>query len=173
VVADFGTSTTALLDVLSGEHDFQGRMPFALAGTAEAILEQDSDRPGYDETTDGALYPFGYGLTYAADEPSSTLTAQTEVAGPIPETDGQTMSSSMVNARVPFDVADYGFVEEEYILSGTSSIYDDSDGEARPIDEAEYTNNILVRRPADPADFSGVVLVDILNASNGFPGEDH
>src|SRR5699024_2831317 len=134
IVADFGTSTTALLDVLSGEHDFQGRMPFALAGTAEAILDQDSDRPGYDETTDGALYPFGYGLTYAADEPSSTLTAQPEVAGPIPETDGQTMWSSMENARVPFDVADYGFVAEECFLSGTSSIYGGSDGEAHPVD---------------------------------------
>src|SRR5699024_611752 len=29
-----------------------------------------SDAPGYDETTDGALYPFGYGLTYEdAEEP--------------------------------------------------------------------------------------------------------
>ncbi|MGP9780947.1 hypothetical protein ACT3UQ_00585 [Glutamicibacter sp. AOP12-B1-11] len=39
-------------------------MPFALAGTAEAIREQYSDLPGYAETTDGELYPFGYGLTY-------------------------------------------------------------------------------------------------------------
>ncbi|MPV49793.1 LPXTG cell wall anchor domain-containing protein [Pseudactinotalea sp. HY160] len=173
IVADFGTSTGALLDVLSGKHDFQGRMPFALAGTAEAILEQDSDRPGYDETTDGALYPFGYGLSYEGEAAPSTLTAQPEVTGPIPVTEDSVMWSSMANARVPFDVADHGFVEEEYFLSGTSSIYSGESGAATAIDAADYTNNILVRRPADAADFSGVVLVDILNASNGFPGEDH
>ncbi|GMA33383.1 glycoside hydrolase family 3 protein [Litorihabitans aurantiacus] len=69
ILAGFGMSDTALLDVLSGEAAPTGRMPFALAGTPEAILEQQSDTPGYDETTDGALYPFGYGLTYADAEP--------------------------------------------------------------------------------------------------------
>ena len=64
IVADFGTTDTALLDVLSGEFAPQGRLPFALAGTAEAIEQQASDLPGYDETDDGALFPFGYGLTY-------------------------------------------------------------------------------------------------------------
>ncbi|MGP9490182.1 glycoside hydrolase family 3 N-terminal domain-containing protein [Glutamicibacter sp. AOP5-A2-7] len=64
IVAGFGMSDTALMDVLSGKVAPQGRMPFALAGTAEAIREQYSDLPGYAETTDGELYPFGYGLTY-------------------------------------------------------------------------------------------------------------
>lgn len=64
IVAGFGTSDTALMDVLSGEHSPQGRMPFALPATAEAVEEQDSDAPGYDETADGALYEYGHGLTY-------------------------------------------------------------------------------------------------------------
>ncbi|HXD28123.1 MAG TPA: glycoside hydrolase family 3 C-terminal domain-containing protein, partial [Arthrobacter sp.] len=64
IVAGFGMGDTALFDILSGKVAPQGRMPFALAGTAEAIDEQFSDLPGYRETTDGALYPFGYGLTY-------------------------------------------------------------------------------------------------------------
>lgn len=64
IVAGFGMSDTALLDVLSGKVAPQGRMPFALAGTAEAIREQYSDLPGYKETTDGELFPFGFGLTY-------------------------------------------------------------------------------------------------------------
>ena len=64
IVAGFGMSDTALMDVLSGKVAPQGRMPFALAGTAEAITEQFSDLPGYAETTDGELYPFGFGLTY-------------------------------------------------------------------------------------------------------------
>ncbi|WP_324653986.1 glycoside hydrolase family 3 protein, partial [Georgenia sp. H159] len=70
ILAGFGMSDTALMDVLTGKYAPQGKMPFALAGTREAILEQHSDAPGYEETEDGALYPFGYGLTYDdAEEP--------------------------------------------------------------------------------------------------------
>ncbi|MPV38977.1 glycoside hydrolase family 3 protein, partial [Georgenia subflava] len=64
ILANFGNTSTALLDVLSGEFAPQGRLPFALAGTPEAIVEQDTDRPGYDETADGALFEYGHGLTY-------------------------------------------------------------------------------------------------------------
>lgn len=66
IVATFGITDEALLDVLTGEFAPQGRMPFALAGTARAIEEQASDLPGYDTTTDGALYAYGHGLTYDA-----------------------------------------------------------------------------------------------------------
>ncbi|MFP5346340.1 MAG: glycoside hydrolase family 3 C-terminal domain-containing protein, partial [Actinomycetes bacterium] len=64
IVAGFGITDEALLDVLSGRFNPQGRMPFALAGTRRAIEEQKPDLPGYDETTDGALFPFGLGLSY-------------------------------------------------------------------------------------------------------------
>ncbi|MGW9630950.1 glycoside hydrolase family 3 N-terminal domain-containing protein [Agromyces sp. NPDC055520] len=64
ILANFGNSTAALMDIVSGEFNPQGRMPFALAGTREAIIQQNSDTPGYDETDDGALYPFGFGLSY-------------------------------------------------------------------------------------------------------------
>ena len=68
IVAGFGMSDTALMDVLSGDFAPQGRLPFALAGTRAAVEEQKSDLPGYDETADGALYPFGFGLTYEAQD---------------------------------------------------------------------------------------------------------
>ncbi|MHC5557787.1 glycoside hydrolase family 3 protein [Kocuria sp. U4B] len=64
IVAGFGMTDTALLDVLSGKVAPQGKMPFALAGTRKAIEEQYGDLPGYAETTDGELFPFGHGLTY-------------------------------------------------------------------------------------------------------------
>ncbi len=64
IVAGFGISDTALMDVLSGRFAPQGRLPFALAGTRAAIEEQKTDLPGYADTKDGALYPFGFGLTY-------------------------------------------------------------------------------------------------------------
>src|SRR4051794_39209491 len=110
----------------------------------------------------------------APDPIQASLTAVPEVEGPIAETTDSHMWSTMDRARVPFDVADRGYVEEEYFLSGTANVYDNPGGELQVVTEAvPYVNNILVRRPAKKADSSGVVLVDILNASNGFPGEDH
>ncbi len=106
--------------------------------------------------------------------PVDTISVLPTVKGPIAETADTHMWSSMKRARVPFDVADFGYVEEEFFLSGDASVYDLVDGDVTVTgDPIPYTNNILVRRPAAAADSSGVVLVDILNASNGFPGEDH
>lgn len=64
IVATFGISDTARLDVLSGRFAPQGRMPFALPATAAAVAEQLSDVPGYAGTADGALFEYGHGLTY-------------------------------------------------------------------------------------------------------------
>jgi len=65
ILANFGNSTTALMDVVSGDFAPQGRMPFALPASRLAVEEQHSDLPGYVETTDGALFEYGFGLTYA------------------------------------------------------------------------------------------------------------
>lgn len=108
------------------------------------------------------------------DPITASLTAVPRVAGPIAQTPDSRMWSSMQHARVPFDVADRGYVEEEYFISGTANVYDNSAGRLEVVTASvPYVNNILVRRPAQKSDSSGVVLVDILNASNGFPGEDH
>ncbi|MCK6212288.1 hypothetical protein KZX45_17230 [Georgenia sp. EYE_87] len=108
------------------------------------------------------------------DPVTASLAAVPEVQGPIAETDESYLWSTMERAREPFDVADRGYVEEEYFLSGTANVYDNAGGELEVVTEdVPYVNNILVRRPAKKSDSSGVVLVDILNASNGFPGEDH
>ena len=109
-------------------------------------------------------------------EITDELTAVPAVEGPIQDTSTSYMYSTMLRAREAFDVADFGFVEEEYFLSGTANVYEETGtpGVATVAEESwDYTNNIIVRRPADPADASGVVVVDILNASNGYPGEDH
>ncbi len=62
IVAGFGTTDTALFDVLSGKVAPQGRMPFALANNVTAISTQAPDQPGYAPRD--TLYPFGWGLTY-------------------------------------------------------------------------------------------------------------
>ena len=73
IVAGFGISDTALMDVLSGDFTPQGKMPFALAGTRAAVEQQYSDLPGYKETDDGELFPFGFGLTYDKEPAAPAL----------------------------------------------------------------------------------------------------
>ena len=62
LLATFGVSDAALLDVLTGEHKPTGKLPFALAGSTEAVRKQAPDAPGYDEAD--TLFPFGHGLSY-------------------------------------------------------------------------------------------------------------
>ena len=61
-LATFGVSDAALMDVLTGRFKPSGKLPFALARNARAIIDQAPDAPGYD--AEDTLYPFGYGLTY-------------------------------------------------------------------------------------------------------------
>jgi Beta-glucosidase-related glycosidases len=60
--ATFGVSDKALLEIITGRFNPSGKLPFALASNAEAILTQDPDLPGYEEKD--TLYPFGYGLSF-------------------------------------------------------------------------------------------------------------
>ena len=60
ILSTFGVSDAALMDVLTGKVKPEAKLPFALAESAEAILRQDSDAPGYAE--EDLLYPFGFGL---------------------------------------------------------------------------------------------------------------
>lgn len=103
-----------------------------------------------------------------------SLTAVPEVHGPIAENAHSHMFSTMERAKEPFDVRDYGYAEKEFFLSGAANVYDRSSGSLEVVTEAvPYMNRILVRHPLSPSAASGVVLVDILNASNGYDVEDH
>ena len=69
IVAGFGVSNTALLDVLSGKIlaggqtiSPQGKLPFALANNSKAIVDNQPDVPGYPEKD--TLFPYGFGLRY-------------------------------------------------------------------------------------------------------------
>jgi hypothetical protein len=69
----------------------------------------------------------------------------------------------------PMDMAALGYVEEEFFVSGTANVYDwAASGELNVLSAgAPYTNRILVRRPADPARFSGTVIVEMMHAPRG------
>lgn len=64
VVATFGTSTDALLDVLTGKFNPSGKMPFTTPVSEEAVLKQRSDVPGYLEWPDYPLFKFDEGLRF-------------------------------------------------------------------------------------------------------------
>lgn len=104
----------------------------------------------------------------------SSLRAVPKIEGPIPQNSTSYAYNTMKKAKQPYDVATKGYVEEEFFLSGTANVYDLKDGKVVVATKAvPYVNRILVRRPADRAKSSGVVLLDIYNASNGFDVEDH
>lgn len=64
VLATFGTSTDALLDVLTGKFNPSGKMPFTTPISEEAVLKQRSDVPGYLEGPDYPLFKFDEGLRF-------------------------------------------------------------------------------------------------------------
>ncbi len=87
------------------------------------------------------------------------------VIGPIPVTE----TSYPFNAakRTNQDLAKSGYVEEEFFISGLANVYD-FDAESKVIiktENAPYANRILVRRPDSAKNFSGTVVVELLNPS--------
>lgn len=62
LLGTFGVRDAAVMDIITGNYNPQGKLPFALASNEEAIIDQNSDEPGYD--LEDTLYPFGFGMTY-------------------------------------------------------------------------------------------------------------
>ena len=111
--------------------------------------------------------------TTTTTAPSSTFdpdaVGAVTVDGPITGGDGEA-----VLAQGAPDLGAAGYTEEEFFVSGTASSYTSaealtSDGEwtVEPDESADYTTRILVRRPADAADFNGTVFVEWLNVTGG------
>ena len=61
LLANFGASDAALLDVIFGRCAPSGKLPFELPSSVEAVQRQKSDLP-YD--SENPLFAFGHGMTY-------------------------------------------------------------------------------------------------------------
>ena len=61
LLAEYGASDNAVLDVVFGRAYPQGKLPFELPSSMEAVRNQKADVP-YD--SDDPLYSFGFGMTY-------------------------------------------------------------------------------------------------------------
>jgi beta-glucosidase len=64
VLATFGTTTDAILDVVTGAFNPTGKMPFTTPISQKAILENQSDVPGFMKPKGYALFTFGDGIGY-------------------------------------------------------------------------------------------------------------
>ena len=92
------------------------------------------------------------------------------VAGPLPVTAESYPFGAAAHQMVPQNLAERGYVEEEFLVSGTANVYDwPATGPATVrTPGAEYTTRVLVRRPAKRTRMSGNVIVEMLNPSNLF-----
>jgi beta-glucosidase len=56
-----GASDVALMDVLFGKFKPEGKLPFELPSSMEAVRQQKEDLP---HDSENPLYKFGFGLSY-------------------------------------------------------------------------------------------------------------
>jgi len=97
----------------------------------------------------------------------------TAVDGPIPTTEDNPMfgPADYKGAKAGIDLASYGYVEEEYFVSGEAAAYEHTAGGLKPrTGKLPYRTRIVVRRPADPAKFSGVVHYEPVHPTRGWNG---
>jgi Alpha/beta hydrolase domain len=90
--------------------------------------------------------------------------------GPIPVAADSVPFMAAANNLDPTDLAKFGYVEEEFILSGSANVYDwAADGMVTiKTPNVPYANRILLRRPANAARFSGTVIVEVANAARRY-----
>ena len=62
ILATFGVSDAAVMDIIMGKFNPTGKLPYALAKSSTAVVKQAPDAPGYPE--EDTLFPFGFGLNY-------------------------------------------------------------------------------------------------------------
>jgi len=94
-----------------------------------------------------------------------------QIEGPIPVTDSSHIWNGAAWQWVPIDLSKYGYVEEEYYVSGRSKVYEAipySDYKVKSLRSGPYTTRITVRRPKNMKHFSGRVAVEIINMTAGY-----
>ena len=102
-----------------------------------------------------------------------SLHTAARIEGPIPVTAGSVPFCAMQNSRRPVRLENYGYAEEEFFASGTANVYRETEAGLETVHtDVPYKTRLIVRRPADPARFSGRVYFDILNATQNYDIED-
>jgi len=64
VIATFGTSTDALIDVITGKFNPTGKMPFTTPSSEQAVIDNKTDIPGIKEFKTYPLFKINEGISY-------------------------------------------------------------------------------------------------------------
>ncbi len=108
--------------------------------------------------------------------PAVTTTTPSRPAGPSADLAHEITggNGAFMGSASPSNLHQDGYVEHEYVAAGTASSYRATSALSHdgrwtfvPDVSAPYRTRIVVRRPADPARFSGTVVVEWLNVSGG------
>jgi hypothetical protein len=108
-------------------------------------------------------------LTIPSVSPSDSHGAVVE--GPLPGVVPGDPASPVLSETYPFfstwlDLADSGYVEQEYFLSGVADAY--STAGVKLASGVPYKTRVIVRRPVSQARFNGTVLVEWQNVTAGY-----
>jgi beta-glucosidase len=61
LLGEYGASDEAVLNVIFGKAKPEGKLPFELPSSMDAVRRQKADLP---HDSENPLFPFGYGLSY-------------------------------------------------------------------------------------------------------------
>ena len=135
------------------------RAPACLAALAVAVLATAGGCSGSSGQTPAAQ---------ARPQVSSEATVRGPIASTARPGDA---SHAYPFYATPMDLKKVGYVEQEYFVTGTATRYPANPAnpmaDSTPIGTMHYTTRIVVRKPADPSRFTGVVVVDWQNVTAG------
>lgn len=98
----------------------------------------------------------------------------TTVQGPVPTGPGNEVlgAAEVPGAELSIPLTPFGYVEEEYFVSGTAAAYRHSAAGPEVLSpDLPYTTRIVIRRPADAKRFSGVVHFEPIHPTQGYTGQ--
>jgi Alpha/beta hydrolase domain len=112
---------------------------------------------------------------------AATTVPNPTVIGPVAQTAAPgDASHNYIFFSSNHDLAGHGYVEEEFFIQGQATRYatpNQTNPDSSSLGTVISTNNayktrMVVRRPADPSKFNGVVLVEWYNVTNNFDAEN-
>jgi hypothetical protein len=142
----------------------QRRLPtllVALAAAGGLFVALPAAAPGEPDTTQ-------------AEVTASPGAGPDRITGPVPQRARPgDASHDYTFYSTPMDLRRFGYVEQEFFISGTATRYpanptaDEQRQTAQPIGTTPYTTRIVVRRPAHPGRSAGTAVVDWQNVTAG------
>ena len=152
--------------------------------TDATTSDTTNEDPMPDPTTPPSTATNGHTSGTNAAGPTAPAETDTTAAPPTtvarPEGPAADMSETLTGGNGVFmgeplttDLDAAGYSEHEYVAAGTATSYTSSERTSdgrwtfTPDGAAPYRTRVLVRMPADPADFSGTVVLEWLNVSGG------